>query len=324
MTDRAQQLLGILADGNYHSGQALGAALGISRAAVWKLIQQLQAQQVPVLARHGQGYSWQGAAQLLSQEVIARRLKHPQAVRPEVHWQLASTNSLLLEAARASSIQGRAVFAEQQTQGRGRRGRTWSSPLAQNLYCSIGWHFDSGIAQIEGLSLAVGVAIVRHLQSLGITGLALKWPNDIWLHGRKLAGVLIEVGGDLSGQFHLVLGIGLNSHMPVEEAIGQGWASLLEQVDVNRNELAAGLLDELAHLLSTFAQDGFACYRDAWNLLNALHNRPILIDQAGSSELATCLDAAANGGLRVQGKGGVKVLLGGEISLRLQAGSAHG
>jgi BirA family biotin operon repressor/biotin-[acetyl-CoA-carboxylase] ligase len=324
MTDRAQQLLGILADGKFHSGQTLGAALGISRAGVWKLIQQLQAQQVPVISRHGQGYSWQGVAQLLSHERITRRLKHPQALHPEVYWQLGSTNSLLLDAARTGSIHGRAVFAEQQTQGRGRRGRTWSSPLAQNLYCSIGWHFDSCIAQIEGLSLAVGVVLVRHLQGLGINGLALKWPNDIWLEGRKLAGVLIEVGGDLSGQFHLVLGIGLNSHMPAKEAKEHGWASLLEQVNVDRNELAAGLLDELVQLLSTFAQDTFASYRDAWNRLNALSNRPILIDQAGSQELATCLDAAPNGGLRVECEDGVKILLGGEISLRLRAEAGDG
>jgi BirA family transcriptional regulator, biotin operon repressor / biotin---[acetyl-CoA-carboxylase] ligase len=318
MIERNQLLLSVLADGQYHSGEALGVALGISRAAVWKLIQQLQAQQVPLHSRHGLGYCWQGAGDVLSKEAILRRLPDDADLRIEVHWQIASTNSLLLDAARTASIHRKVVLAEQQTGGRGRRGRTWVSPLAQNLYCSMGWHFEQGVAQVEGLSLAVGVVIVRSLQALGVEGLSLKWPNDIWLDGRKLAGVLIEVGGDLSGQFHLVLGVGLNSHMPVAEAKSQGWASLLEQCTLNRNQLAACLLQALEELLSEYPNRGFSHYQSMWNRLNALANKAIIIDQAGRYEDAICLDAAVNGGLVVQCQSGVKTLLGGEISLRLK------
>ncbi|HEY6530084.1 MAG TPA: biotin--[acetyl-CoA-carboxylase] ligase [Cellvibrionaceae bacterium] len=318
MIERNQQLLSVLADGQYHSGQALGAALGISRAAVWKLIQQLQAQQVPLQSRHGLGYCWPGAGGVLSKEAILRQLPDNNNLHLDVHWQTASTNSLLLDAARTGSIHRRVVFAEQQTGGRGRRGRTWVSPLAQNLYCSMGWHFEQGVAQVEGLSLAVGVVIVRSLQAMGVQGLSLKWPNDIWLDGRKLAGVLIEVGGDLSGQFHLVLGVGLNSHMPVEQAKSQGWASLLEQYNLNRNQLAAQLIQALEELLDEFPNRRFSHYQDAWNQLNALANKAIVIDQAGSCEDAICLDAAVNGGLVVRCQTGVKTLLGGEISLRLK------
>ena len=153
---------------------------------------------------------------------------------------------------------------------------------------------------------------------MGIQGLALKWPNDIWLEGRKLAGVLIEVGGDLSGQFHLVLGIGLNSHMPIEAAKKQGWASLLEQCNLNRNQLAARLIEALTELLTQFPNRSFRHYHAQWNQLNALANRPILIDQAGTLEDAICLGAAGNGGLNVRCETGVKTLLGGEISLRLK------
>ncbi|MFO1367506.1 MAG: biotin--[acetyl-CoA-carboxylase] ligase [Marinagarivorans sp.] len=318
MLERSQQLLAILSDGEYHSGQALGAALNISRAAVWKLVQQLQSQQVPVASRHGRGYCWAGAADLLSPEAIRANLAHTAELNLEVLWQTTSTNSLLLDAARLGCIHRRAVLAEQQTAGRGRRGRDWLSPLAQNLYLSLGWRFEQGVAQVEGLSLAVGVVIVHCLQSLGIQGLALKWPNDIWLEGRKLAGVLIEVGGDLSGQFHLVLGVGLNSHMPPEEAKHQGWASLLEQCCFNRNQLAARLLEALAQLLADFPSRGFAFYQEEWNRLNGLAGRTIVIDQAGAWEEGVCLAAAANGGLQVRTCAGVKTLLGGEISLRLQ------
>ncbi len=316
MIERSQQLLAILSDGQYHSGEALGATLGISRAAVWKLVQQLQAQQVPLVSRHGRGYRWADAADLLSQEVIAHRLPPQAAIQVEVLWQASSTNSLLLDSARTGSIHRRVLFAEQQTGGRGRRGRTWVSPLAQNLYFSIGWHFDQGIAQVEGLSLAVGVAIVRSLQDCGIQGLALKWPNDIWLEGRKLAGILIEVGGDLSGQFHLVLGVGLNTHLPPDVAKSQGWASLLEQRAVSRNELAAALTIALARLLEEFPQRGFSFYQQAWNQLNGLANKPVVIDQAGCWEEGECLAAASNGGLQVRTAGGLKTLLGGEVSLR--------
>lgn len=318
MIERSEQLLSILADGQYHSGQALGQALGISRAAVWKLIQQLQAQQVPVESRHGKGYCWKSAGDLLSADAIEKALPADAQAHVEVHWQIPSTNSLLLDEARTGNIHRRAVFAEQQSGGRGRRGRSWVSPLAQNLYFSVGWHFDGGIAQVEGLSLAVGVVIVRSLHALGIQGLALKWPNDIWLEGRKLAGVLIEVGGDLSGQFHLVLGVGLNSHMPVSDAENQGWASLLEQANLNRNHLAACLVAAIDTLLREFPAHGFSRYHEAWNQLNALANRSILIDQAGTWDEGVCLDAALNGGLLVRCANGVKTLLGGEVSLRLK------
>lgn len=314
--ERSHQLLSLLSDGQYHSGEALGDALGISRAAVWKLVQQLQSQQVPVASRHGRGYCWAGAADLLNATAIAAALPES-AGHVEVLWQTTSTNSLLLERARDLSIHRNAVLAEQQTGGRGRRGRTWASPLAQNLYLSIGWHFEQGIAQVEGLSLAVGVAVVECLQAQGFTGLSLKWPNDIWLHGRKLAGVLIEVGGDLSGQFHLVLGLGLNSHMPLDEAKAQGWASLLEQQLVNRNRLAAQLIQALTQLLEAFPERGFVAFQEAWNRLNGLAGRAVLIDQAGAWEEGECLNAGANGGLLVRTPAGIKTLLGGEVSLRL-------
>ncbi|HMW48295.1 MAG TPA: biotin--[acetyl-CoA-carboxylase] ligase, partial [Cellvibrionaceae bacterium] len=270
------------------------------------------------VSRQGRGYCWDGATDLLSQAAITGALSEPVAVMLEVLWQTASTNSLLLEAARSGSIHRRVILAEQQTGGRGRRGRTWVSPLAQNLYLSLGWHFEAGIAQVEGLSLAVGVVVVQSLQALGIEGLSLKWPNDIWLHGRKLAGVLIEVGGDLSGQFHLVLGLGLNSHMPVEEASAQGWASLLEQRVLSRNLLAARLIDALSQLLEVFAARGFVYYQQEWNRLNGLADCAVLIDQAGTLEEGVCIAAAPNGGLQVRTSTGLKTLLGGEISLRLQ------
>jgi len=316
LIEREQQLLSILSDGCYHSGQALGAALGISRAAVWKLVQQLQAKQVPVVSRQGRGYCWAGAADVLSVEAIARALPEAAATQLEVLWQTPSTNSLLLDAARMGSIHRRVILAEQQTAGRGRRGRAWLSPLAQNLYLSIGWHFEQGVAQVEGLSLAVGVAVVNTLESLGFQGLALKWPNDIWLDGRKLAGVLIEVGGDLSGQFHLVLGLGLNSHMPVDEAKAQGWASLLEQQTLSRNQLAAHLIHALSQLLDDFPARGFGFYQAQWNDLNGLAGQTVLIDQAGVWEEGVCIAAAANGGLQVHTNAGLKTLLGGEVSLR--------
>jgi BirA family biotin operon repressor/biotin-[acetyl-CoA-carboxylase] ligase len=318
--ERQQQLLGMLADGQHHSGEALGAALGVSRAAVWKLIQQLQAQQVPLQSRRGLGYCWPDASDLLDAHTIQQQLPASSPVQVSVLWQAASTNSTLLDAARDGSIHGRVVLAEQQTSGRGRRGRQWVSPLAQNLYFSMGWHFEQGVAQVEGLSLAVGVAVVRSLQALGIQGLALKWPNDIWLDGRKLAGVLIEVGGDLSGQFHLVLGVGLNSHMPIAEAKNQGWASLLELCHLKRNLLATHLIRAITELLNEFPQRGFAHYHAQWNQLNALAGQPVVIEQAGVFEEALCLEAARNGGLLVRTSNGLKTLLGGEISLRLKPG----
>jgi BirA family transcriptional regulator, biotin operon repressor / biotin---[acetyl-CoA-carboxylase] ligase len=320
--DQPLHLLSLLVGQDYHSGQALGEALGISRAAVWKHLQTLQQQGVDIESRKGCGYRLSAPLTLLCRERINQAL--PAASRALLRQltlvpRLGSTNQHLLDLARQGhSIHGQALLAEQQTAGRGRRGRSWVSPLACNLYLSLGWQLEQGVSGYEGISLALGVQLVDRLERLGVQGLSLKWPNDILLQGRKLGGLLIEMGGDLSGQCHLVVGLGLNLYMPSATAeITQPWASLQECQAFERNQLAGALIGTMLDLLNSYPASGLAPYRDAWNARNAYYLKPIDILTGEQRRTATCLDIDASGALRVRTAQGIDCLHGGEISLRL-------
>ncbi|HSJ49279.1 MAG TPA: biotin--[acetyl-CoA-carboxylase] ligase, partial [Gammaproteobacteria bacterium] len=158
-------------------------------------------------------------------------------------------------------------LAERQTRGKGRRGRNWVSPYGTNLYLSLSWRFESGLSALAGLSLVVGISLIRALQQLGVEGAGLKWPNDIYLQGAKLAGVLIEVSGESAGPCSAVIGIGVNVAMPEQQGrhIDQRWTDLRAHgIPVARNQLAAALLEQLLPALAEFARHGMQPFQEEW------------------------------------------------------------
>ena len=160
---RLREILMCLADGQYHSGEYLGQLLGVSRAAVWKHLQKLEMLGIHVQSIKGKGYVIEGGLDLLDRNRVlsglAPDISHL-CNQLDIFPIIDSTNSFIL---RHQDVAGQICLAEAQTEGRGRRGKTWHSPFAQNIYMSLGWGFEGGIAALEGLSLAVGVAIVRAL-----------------------------------------------------------------------------------------------------------------------------------------------------------------
>jgi BirA family biotin operon repressor/biotin-[acetyl-CoA-carboxylase] ligase len=312
-------LLVLLADGECHSGEALGLELGVSRAAIWKMIQQLQAQGVAVESIRGQGYCIRGGIDLLDQSRILAGLTPTAQARLgplEVQNQIPSTNSALLSGAYGN---GAVMLAEQQTAGRGRRGRAWVSPLGANIYCSIRWHFSAGIACLEGLSLAVGAVLVDALAELGVADVMLKWPNDLWLQGKKLGGVLVEVGGDAHGECYAVVGVGLNVSMPKNAAlaIDQAWTDLeSEGYSICRNQVAATLINHLLLLLSDYQTRGFSGYRERWLASNALADTWVTVTGA-EQKTGQVIGLSETGALLLQGAAGVEVISGGEVSVRV-------
>ncbi len=203
-------LMRLLSDGEVHSGEQLGEALGISRAAVWKQLKKLEALGVEVVAVKGRGYQLSQRLEPLEGAKIVERLpaqaRHHLA-RLFVEDQLPSSNEYLRQRFEQGAGHGEVCLVELQTAGRGRRGRVWSTPWGQSLMLSLGWRFESGIAVLEGLSLAVGVVVAQVLEQHGVAP-KLKWPNDILLSEQgdgpgdelgKLAGILIEVTGDAAG-----------------------------------------------------------------------------------------------------------------------------
>src|SRR5690606_31411421 len=201
-------------------------------------------------------------------------------------------------------------LAEFQTAGRGRRGRSWISPFGKNIYLSMVWAFDGGAAELEGLSLAIGVAIADGLKILGVEGLQLKWPNDVLWQGKKLAGILLEMTGDPTGVCQVVVGIGVNVAMPAEAAseIDQPWVDLssisqflnLPRGKIERNQLVAALLSQLLPLLENYKKDRFVAYHRRWEALNPYAGHKVQVHMANKTVDGEMLGVGETGALRLK------------------------
>jgi BirA family biotin operon repressor/biotin-[acetyl-CoA-carboxylase] ligase len=286
---RIWRLLDLLADGEFHSGQILAGQLGMSRASVFNALADVADFGVVLQRIRGRGYRLARPWQRLEQDEILRCLgKDAAQFDIEILPQAASSNTLLLQRAGPSGINGAAIerapsgsvlAVELQTSGRGRLGRSWHSGLGSTLTFSLLWRFDCGLNALSGLSLAVGVAIIRALNRLGAKCVQLKWPNDILTIQGKLGGVLIEAQGDMLGPSAVVIGIGLNCTLPdgLAQQIDQP-ASALDEVCTTmptRSHLLAVVLQELASVLQQFGQGGFSALRDEWQQYHAHQNRPV-------------------------------------------------
>lgn len=315
------QLLHILADGEFHSGEDLGLRLGITRAAVWKRLQCLAAMDIPVEASRARGYRIVDGMDLLDKARILSCIE-PHASTFIGNFlcleEVESTNTFLLECGGHGDV----CVAERQTAGRGRRGRPWFSPYGRNLYLTVRWHFHQGVAGLEGLSLAVGVLLAETLDQLGIGNIALKWPNDLLCADKKLGGILIEVGGDLTGECVVVIGVGLNVFMSAvladgDQRISQPWTDLKQQgFSGSRNQLCGAILSVLLPALKNFSEVGFAAYRERWESRCAFLSSPItiLLPTGGCDGILLGVDY--QGGLRVLTANGETTFSGGEISVR--------
>lgn len=314
-------VINILADGQFHSGESLGSALGITRAAVWKRLQALSALGLNVESVKGRGYRLRGGLCLLSAPLIQKELTAEGGAllgMLSCFDEVDSTNQFLLS---GDAGRGDVCLAERQTAGRGRRGRDWVSPYGQNIYLSLRWQYEQGVTALEGLSLAVGAVVADLLEhEFHLQGLSLKWPNDLMLDERKLGGVLIEVGGDLTGDCAVVVGLGLNVSMSVSstpEPIGQPWADLLQAgIVVDRNRLAALLISRLLPLLASYPLQGFQRYRSLWLAYAAYLDAPVTVHSQSRSLAGILRGVDGGGSLVVEVDGKQQVFSGGEVSLR--------
>ncbi|MBS0883892.1 bifunctional biotin--[acetyl-CoA-carboxylase] ligase/biotin operon repressor BirA [Pantoea sp. JGM49] len=309
------KLVALLADGEFHSGEQLGEALGMSRAAINKHIQTLKSWGLDVYTVTGKGYSLPAPIQLLNETDILSHLHQPDL---DVIPVIDSTNQYLLD--RMDQLpSGHACIAEYQQAGRGRRGRKWFSPFGSNLYLSMYWRLEQGPAAAMGLSLVIGIVMAEVIQSLGAPDVRVKWPNDLYLNDRKLAGILVELTGKTGDAAQIVMGAGVNLVMRSEGAaeINQGWINLQEAgVEIDRNELAAKIINSLREALPIFERDGLAPFVERWDALDNFINRPVklLIGDREVHGIARGIDK--QGGLLLDQDGEVKSWVGGEISLR--------
>ena len=316
--DSKQQILEQLAEGEFCSGQSLGETLGISRAAVGKHIKALQQLGLDIYSVTGKGYRLANPLSLLSKERILADIPGPTPTL-DVCPVIDSTNDYIRQQLHQGLAPGAAVLAEAQTAGRGRRGRQWVSPFGASLYLSAYWRFEQGMAATMGLSLAVGIAVAEALESLGVSDLGLKWPNDIYYQQRKLAGILIELEGQGNGACDLIIGLGINVVLPesVTADIDQPWADLTQALGpVDRNVLASRVLQGLWELLSDYEQQGFGAYVDRWNRLDCFMDQQVKLLMGDRQVTGIAKGVDHQGGLILATAEGEQHYYGGEISLR--------
>ena len=313
-------LLKLLKDGRFHSGEALGAVLGVSRSAVWKQLQHLEAElNFPIHKVRGKGYQLASPLVFLDAEEIT--LKAPSLAWPVyISDSIDSTNAEALRLVDAGVVAPFLVLAEQQTAGRGRRGRKWVSPFAQNVYYSLVLRVEGGLRQLEGLSLVVGLAVMQSLRESGVQGAALKWPNDVLVGQKKIAGILLELVGDPADICHVVLGIGINVNMQSAAAVDQQWTSVQLETGspMDRNLLVARLSLQLQRYLERHAASGFAALQEEWEQNHLWQGKAVSLIAGVNQVEGVVLGVDRQGALRLSVDGVERKYSGGELSLRLR------
>lgn len=308
-------ILKTLSDGEFHSGEALGHDLGISRAAIAKHIKGLSEWGVDIYRIQGRGYQLAHPMQLLDET----RLTDSSEPKLELIPVIDSTNQYLLERVNESE-KGRVCVAEYQASGRGRRGRQWVSPFGSNLYLSMYWRLDAGMAAAMGLSLVIGIAAVEALEEMGIPGVKLKWPNDLYYQDKKLAGILVEMSGQAGGAANLVIGMGLNIGMPDKQPdIDQPWTTLNQVCAdhrLDRTQLALTLIEHWKTILADYEMMGLAGFVDRWNRLDNFIGRPVKLIMGAREVKGIVQGIDQQGGVVLETDNGLETYIGGEISLR--------
>ncbi|MFQ5642178.1 MAG: bifunctional biotin--[acetyl-CoA-carboxylase] ligase/biotin operon repressor BirA [Thiogranum sp.] len=321
------QVLELLADGHFHSGEWLGQQLGISRAAVWKHVRALSGFGLDVHAVRGQGYRLAAPYQSLQEGLIRAALTKRVAAQLqtlEVLRAVDSTSDYLKRTRPEHDVDTvRACLAEWQSAGRGRRGRRWVSPYGSSLYLSLAVPTGESGVRSGGLSLVAAVATLGALQDSGVEELGLKWPNDIFYRGRKLAGILLDLSGEAGGRYQVIIGVGINMQMPDSAAreIDQPWADLSQcGVQIDRNRLAGAVLESLVNAVEIFNEQGLDVFVQQWSRFDLIAGRAVELRNDNAAVIAGIARGVdRQGALLLENNGVTRRYHAGEVSVRLAA-----
>lgn len=315
-----RQLLSALSSGKFHSGQLLAEMLGLSRTAIANHIRQLQQLGLDIYKVKGRGYCLAEPLTLLDAARIGE-LRNSDSAGILVQNITDSTNSQLMQKVMDGIVTdpGYALVAEAQTAGRGRRGRNWYSPFAASLYFSMYWRLEQGIQAAMGLSLLTAIAITRLLRQQYQVNAKVKWPNDVYVDGKKLCGILVELAGQANAACDVIIGIGINIRLPQQASdnIDQQYIDLTSVTTstIDRNELVAILQQQLIALLKEFTANGFGGFVSEFNQYNQYIGQPVKL--IGNAEITgVCVGVDKQGALLVRTTEGVQAYFGGELSLR--------
>lgn len=320
-------LIKALASGEFVSGQEIGAQLGISRAAISKHVKALVNMGLNIFSVTGKGYKLAQPLYLLNKHKILSLIseetnnsKKQWSPEIEVHNLIDSTNDYLMRRLPNQLTQGQVCLAEYQSAGRGRRGRQWISPFGSQIYLSMYWCLEQGLSEAMGLSSLTALAVSDAIFTISGVQVQFKWPNDIYIDGVKLAGILIDLEGQALEPSHSVIGIGLNLDIPDEEAekISQRWTDLQKhsKTKIDRNALSAQLISCLYARLQQFQSEGLTTMLDEWHAHDVYLNKPVKLITGERIVKGICRGINSQGALLLETNGQVKTIYGGEVSLR--------
>lgn len=327
----AQIVFTQLSDGGLHSGEMLAESLGVTRSAVWKAIEQLRELGLEIEAHTNKGYRLTRSVEALDAARIRTHLADSVRERTgiEVVWEIDSTNASLLTRAAPQPHRYDVLLAENQTSGRGRRGRAWQARLGASLCLSIATSFDPFPRDLPALTLIVGLRVREALMRFGTKTLQLKWPNDLVMTTSqdelaKLGGILLELRAEAGGAAHVVIGVGLNLMLDEEDraaiaALGNVAASLADAgVEVGaRNRLVAALIESCVTGLEQFRAEGFAPFKTQWNSADVLRNQPIVVVDVNGQRRGVARGIDAQGALVLERDDGSReTVIAGDVSVR--------
>ena len=303
------------------SGEAISDKLGLSRAAVWKHVNALRSQGYRIEAVPARGYRLLEIPDRLG-ELEVRPLLNTHDVGQALHWyeEVGSTNDVAKELADEGALHGEVVIAERQSAGRGRRGRSWSSPPRKNLYLSVVLRPDLPPARAPEVTLLAAVAVCQAVRRAGVASAAIKWPNDVLASGRKLAGVLTEMAAEVERVQWLVVGIGVNVNAAAgdfpDELRELATSVLIERGDpVPRALFAAALLTALEEWLDRHAAEGFAPVRAAWREMSDTLGREVRVRVGSADLVGLAEDVDETGALLVRTASGLERVVAGDVEM---------
>lgn len=310
-----------LAQGEFISGQELGKELNISRTTVSKHIKALIEMDIDIYSVKGKGYKLAKPINLLNKIQIESLFPNYFRIpNIEIHETLDSTNSYLLRQIPKQLNNGQVCLAEYQSAGRGRRGRQWISPFGSQIFLSMYWYLEQGISAAMGLSLVAALAVSDAIGSVTNISVQLKWPNDIYLEGVKLAGILIDLEGQALEPSHSVIGIGLNLTIPEQAAskIDQDWTDLQNHCNekIDRNLLVARIIFHLLKRLEQHKLEGLSSMINEWHDQDYYLNKKVILLTGDKVVKGICRGVNSQGALNLETDGKIKPIYGGEVSLR--------
>ncbi|MEC4729079.1 bifunctional biotin--[acetyl-CoA-carboxylase] ligase/biotin operon repressor BirA [Shewanella sp. D64] len=311
---RKRDILLALSAEHFVSGESLASLLGVSRTAISNHISTLEEYGVDIFSVKGKGYKLANSLSLIDEAQLKRSI----AQRCFYYDEIQSTNAFLLKHCEELSS-GDICIAEYQSAGRGRRGRTWVSPYGCHLYCSMYWNLPQGMAQATGLSLVVACSLVKVLNGFNIEELGVKWPNDIYLDNKKLAGVLVEMNGQAGTECNLVIGIGINMSMSKTQGdkIDQPWSDLSQSQSLpTKTELAISLQHQLYNDLILFEKEGLSAFLTRWKQVDIFDGEVVKLLMGDKCINGICKGIDETGSILLKTDKGIESFVGGEISLR--------